>query len=199
MRAVRALVMAIAALGLSACFVTSDVPIRGKDGAGASDARLVGLWQGVPENPGEDTPVFMFQREAEGRLTLIMAELGGADAPRDPWSIYEAVTAEVKGETFVSLRPVAPVDREPEWPGYMVFRYAIAPDGELSLAGGNQEAWASLVDAGKLAGRVERGSATVQVHLTATEDALRAVLESSDTNALFAPDPKPLRLSRVAR
>ncbi len=187
------LLIVVAALGLSGCFVTSEHPVEGT--GPDADPALAGAWRGLDEDGKPEPGVYMhgiLNRNGEG-VTLALIE-------KDDLMVVRGTTVKTGSNTILNgvLVPVPGLgkmdDDEKEALGYHILLYKVSKD-RLSLYLLSHEVMADLVEGGKIKGKVQGSGASKSVRLTATPEELGAFFAAPDAQKYF--QDKPVQLVRL--
>lgn len=177
----KTLLVATMAILMAGCGVTSDVPLRAKEGE-ALDTRLLGAWR----VDGQDG--LYYHIGAEGGQTKVIAVQHSDDGGVESMEGELHATCLASG-CYMSHRPVTSKHKD-----YMILRYELMADGSLAI---QIDASGSLRDAirqKRLKGSIEDNGPLVPdtIHLNATEAELRDYLAKHGADA-FTDKPVVLR------
>ncbi len=165
-----------------ACVPESRHPLTEPESS-VIDQRLVGLWVG---RFGDANAYLHFVPKNEREMAIIAVSRGVEG--ESGWSVFTMVSGAI-GETWYMSVKGRLDDGEPwrEGGGFLLCRYRISGEGELSLWMLAAEAAASAI-AGGLGGKVEKGRCFDDIEITASTAELAAYVAAADPETLFS-DP----------
>lgn len=183
-----------------ACMPRSQVPLP--TAGNSADGRLVGVW--IAEADGERVE-FAVSRAGEDRLRVVALAFAAEDEDDGDGGpermVLDATTSEIGGRGYLSITVIESgeddedEDFEPE--GFYICLYELEPGDTLAVRCLATDPVVEDVEAGQVAGTVERGEYVTEVTLTADGAALARYLRSSDTDRLFFVD-EPLMFRRAS-
>jgi len=184
---------ALIALALAACVPTSEHPIVSGP---AADKDIVGTWHGTLE---DGAVVYLHVlRRTDDQLGMLLV-IGSDEAEsRDEWAAFRAVTAKIGDQRYMSalwdLNDGEPVKGREV--GYHLMRYALEPDGSLSIHSVNEEKLVAAVRDGLLEGKIDKTDWNEEVRVTASSQQLAAYLQTIDPAVLFDHPFAKLKLAK---
>lgn len=175
LRAIAVLALAI----LAACAaVTSNNPIGIARGA-VSDARILGAWTFVPNDPSNGTASAFILKQEQGLRALLVI------TSENEWWEADIVPGKAGQYGILNLRPLLkngePVKDGDRIEGYYPLRYAACVDGNISLFLWSEDELRTAVRNKRIAGSETDG----RIVLTAEPDALDAFF-ATEAESLFA-------------
>ncbi|HWA92841.1 MAG TPA: hypothetical protein VG889_22610 [Rhizomicrobium sp.] len=188
-----------AILGFAALVVAACLPVTTKHPIGTTvgfkeDKALLGMWKGRGEDEDAKDAWFAFLRNADGSTTAIMMT---SDPDGDDWGTFRLDLATLGGNRIMNvhggLKNGKPDDDEMSKQN-IPFLYSFGADGTLTLSLLDEKAVAAAIQAGKIAGTVEKSSMG-DVTITAEPAALDAFFATKEGAALFSS--KLVTLKRV--
>lgn len=183
MKPIHAVLAAVVALLLAACYPPTTTHIPGKI---ARDTRLVGLWTAKIE--GESRPAyFHFLPQEDGTVTAVMVESG--DKPGGDYSAYSITTSKAGANMLMNVRVLTsngkPDNSEVTPAGRTIpLLYRFDAKGQLTLAIMNERATKDAIKAHKIAGTVGQGD-TGDAVINADPATLEKFFASKEALALF--------------
>jgi len=167
---------------IAACVPTAEHPIISGP---TNDKDIVGTWRGTMED-GATLYLHVLKR-SDDQLGVILVI--GSDEPdaRDEWAAFRVLTAQVGEQRYMSALwdlndGEAVKGREV---GYHLLRYALEPDGSLSLHQVNEEKLVAAVRDGLVEGKIDKTDWNEEVRVTASSEKLAAYLKTVDPAVLF--------------
>lgn len=184
MKIIRLAVATLAVVALAACYPpTTSHPIGTTAGL-KPDPLLAGLWKGGPPEPGERGGYFHFLPQSDGSITAILVQAG--DKPDGDWNLITLTTAKAGANRFMNARMLSsngkPEDDAPA--GTVPVLYRLDSKGRLTLYLMDETATKAAITAGKIKGRIEKGSMG-DATITADPAALDAFMASPAARTLF--------------
>jgi hypothetical protein len=179
--------LAVAALTLSACFVTS---VNRVDGTGVdADPALIGTWRGLDEDGKIEKDVFLHviaHKTGEG--------LGLALIDKDSFMIMDGTTVQAGphrylNTTFKDMPGTSNEDRA--LMGLHIVKYEVKGKA-LNLWLLDSIKVTDAVEDGKIKGKVEGTGMTKSVRLTASPEELNAFFSKPDASQFFQDKPASL-------
>lgn len=173
----------------SACMPRSSAPLP----SAGVDERLVGVW--LAEVDGERVEATVTR--AEERLHVVTVATDVDDAEDEPERmVFEATSSAIGGSDYLSFRVIEWTDDDDvSLEGFYFCLYELAPADSLAVRCLATDPVVADVEAGLVAGTVERGEYVTEVTLTADGAALAAYLAAADPERLFFTD-QPLSFRR---
>ncbi|MGZ5933362.1 MAG: hypothetical protein ACXWLV_01485 [Rhizomicrobium sp.] len=184
MKSFRLAVAAFAALALAGCYPpTTNHPIGTTTGL-RPDPVLVGLWKGVPPDPGERGGYFHFLPQLDGTITVILVQAG--DKPDGDWNLITTTTGKAGANRFMNVRMLSSNGKPEEGAptGTVPVLYRIDARGEMTLYMMDETATGAAITSGQVKGVVEKG-AYGDVIITADPKALDKFMQGPAAIALF--------------
>jgi len=185
MKAVRFIVLGLAALFVAACLpVTTKNPV-GSTAGFKPDPALLGLWKGHGEDDEGNDGYFYFLRNEEGSITAILITPG---KDMDDWGTFTLETATLGANRLMNVREGLkngkPNDEELAKANILML-YRLERDGKLTLALLDDEATGAAIKAGKIQGTIEPGTSG-DVRITAEPAEQDAFFATKEGAALFS-------------
>jgi hypothetical protein len=165
---------------LSACIPESKYPLPAPaDGKG--DDRLIGRWVSVEE----DEKGYADIGRVDGGYYHVLIKDGPDDA--DAETEMDIVTTLIGGQWYMTIIGGEQTeDAGAKEPRYLIARYVLTAQGELTIQLMSSEAVAEDVRAGRVAGEVKPGEHRDDVLLTAESEALAAYIAAADPDRIFS-------------
>lgn len=194
-QACRLLGLALLAVLLSGCFVTSEVPLEGE--GSTMDPALIGVWRGLDDEgkfePGYFLHVYQKRRDAELEMVWIQ---------KDVYSGMGVTTTSLSGRRFMNITfhkradNTDPSDAE-LFAGTVIVHYEIR-GRELWIALMNEKVWSEAVESGHIKGRFSSDNKTTRsLHLTASPRELSDFIAKGGTATLFQPLKRAFRRGSI--
>ena len=182
---------AVLGVAVAACIPTSDSPIL-VDGQDPADPALIGTWYGALDE--DDGPFFIhfFRPESEqddvpaGGMSAVLV-YGGEEADDEGgWASMYALTAEVAGQTYLSMKFQLNNGEETVGAerGWHLFAYEIDND-TFRLRAVDEDRLADLLNAGALQRTATGGNFTSETRITAGSAELVNFLQTPEADDLF--------------
>jgi hypothetical protein len=178
---------------LSACVPISENPIV-VAGQNPADSRLIGAWFGSLDE--DDDPMFLHFYATDkgadtphpGGLGIIMID-HGEPYNDGSWSIMYGLTAEIKGEHYLSVEFKMESEGETTegTPEYYLFHYKVTED-RFEIRGIDEDLLEEHVEAGDLEGSIEGGQYTTDIRLTSSSAEWVKFLKSHKPDDLFSDE-----------
>jgi hypothetical protein len=172
----------VAVLALAACVPTTRHPLLGPD-EGVNDARLTGAWAGTVDK--QRVYFHFIAQNADGFHVLGLTH--GGPEEHGGWSAYGVRTTQLGATRYLSVELLVDdaklVDDEER---FLVMRYRLGPTGELEVWTMSEEPVILDIEAGKLAGEVDKGRFATDIDIAATTGQLAAYVAAADPERVFA-------------
>ncbi len=179
---------------LVACVPTTEHPVI-VPGQDVYDPALMGLWYGTLE---EDDETVLMQisladeddHDYPGGMRFLMS--GYAETPEETgWSVLYGLSAEVNGETFLSLDFQTDQGEivEGDIRRYHLYHYAITDNDHMVLRAVDEDKLEELIEAGELQGTINKGRYTSDIRITDSSANLVAFLAREPLDRLFSDEP----------
>lgn len=194
MKAVRFLVLGLAAAVATACLpVTSKNPIGATAGFKA-DPALIGLWRGHSDDGDAKDGYLAFLKNEDGSMTALLFQ---PDDESEGWESFNLQTATLGANRIINareeLKDGKPDDDEMA-KEIIPMLYTIGADGKITLALLDDKAASAAVKAGKIEGVVGAGD-NGDVRITADSAKLDKFFATPEGARLFSQ--KLLVLTKV--
>ena len=173
-------------LMLTACVVDSENPIGSPESA-QIDSRLLGDW--VAKN---GDVVHFSAKDAHWMVAVTHPQPPDPDKKPEPSLFFVTIVGD---ETYLNMKSTGKDSK----PVYSLFHYSITSDHKLEMWGLSQDEMAAAVRGGKLKGTVQDRGTTgqpphpdVDVHLTASSEALAKFISRHNPAEIFTDETDPL-------
>jgi hypothetical protein len=174
----------IVALLLAACYPTSEHPI-GSSGAMMPDARLLGVWKGMPKDP-KDGPTYIFFLPRKDKLEAMMIAPPHGD-DKGGWMNFAVWTGKAGKHDFLNGQTLLDDGNPPKDANkdYTPVFYRFDADGTLRLFVLGDAAIEAAIKKGEIKGDIKENSFGDDIRITADAKAVDAFFASHDPKTLF--------------
>ena len=173
------------ALVLSACYPTTVTPI-GSSGPMTPDARLVGMWKGMPKDPKDGPNYITFLPRKDSLEAIIVTPAHGDD--HGGWMTFAAHTGKVGKNSFINARELLDDGQPPSddtAKDYTPVLYVFGKDGTLRMYMLDDKPVEDAIDKGLLKGEYKKSDFGDDIRITASAKELDDFFISHDPKNYF--------------